>query len=178
MSPATAPFPPGGAHTITMSKVAMMVSRNELDAPLARTFGKAKWLLLLDGDAGGDAGVEFRRNDMLSGGSVAGAIAAAGCREVIAAHMGEKAHDHLAALGIRVLEGPADVPVRSVIEMHRRGELRPWSPGPGTGSPGCSSADGARDTGCGRGMAPLRSTRSSICGGAGAATRPHSTTVG
>ena len=140
MSPATAPFPPARAHTITMSKVAMMVSRNELDAPLARTFGKAKWLLLLDGDApGGDAGVEFRRNDLLSGGSVAGAISAAGCREVVAAHLGEKAHGHLAALGIRVVEGPAGVPVRSVIEMHRRGELKPWSPGTGTGSPGCSS---------------------------------------
>lgn len=127
----------------------MMVSRNELDAPLARTFGKAKWLLLLDGDApDGDAGVEFRRNEMLSGGSVAGAIASAGCREVIAAHLGEKAQGHLAALGIRVLEGPADVPVRSVIEMHRRGKLGPWSAGAGTGSPGCSSAGsehGARE---------------------------------
>ena len=54
-----------------MTKTAMMVSHDSLDAPLARTFGKAKWLLLWDGDGG----AEFRRNEQLSGGSVAGAIA-------------------------------------------------------------------------------------------------------
>ena len=35
-----------------MSTLAMMVSRDSLDAPLARTFGKAKWLLLWDGGKG------------------------------------------------------------------------------------------------------------------------------
>ena len=59
----------------------MMVSRDSLDAPLARTFGKAKWLLFWDGGNG----AVFRRNETLSGGSVAGAFAASGCRDVVAA---------------------------------------------------------------------------------------------
>ena len=95
----------------------MMVSRDSLDAPLARTFGKAKRLLLWEGESG----AVFRRNETLSGGSVAGAIAASGCRDVVAAHLGEKACAHLSALGIRPWKGPADVPVREVIEMHLRG---------------------------------------------------------
>jgi hypothetical protein len=41
-----------------MSTLAMMVSRDSLDAPLARTFGKAKWLLLWEGTNR----AAFRRN--------------------------------------------------------------------------------------------------------------------
>jgi predicted Fe-Mo cluster-binding NifX family protein len=119
-----------------MSTLAMMVSRDSLDANLARTFGKAKWFLLWD--RGG--GAVFRRNETLSGGSVAGAIAASGCRDVIAAHLGEKACAHLSALGIRPWKGPAEVPVRDVIEMHLRGKLSPWSPDVAGGSGGCTSS--------------------------------------
>jgi predicted Fe-Mo cluster-binding NifX family protein len=117
-----------------MSTLAMMVSRDSLDAPLARTFGKAKWLLLWDGGNG----AVFRRNETLSGGSVAGAIAASGCRDVVAAHLGEKACAHLSALGIRLWKGPVDAPVRDVIEMHLRGELSPWSADVAGGSGGCT----------------------------------------
>ena len=114
----------------------MMVSRDSLDAPLVRTFGKAKWLLFREGEDG----VVFRRNETLSGGSVAGAIAASGCRDVIAAHLGEKACAHLSALGIRLWKGPVDAPVRDVIEMHLRGELSPWSANVAGGPGGCASS--------------------------------------
>lgn len=114
----------------------MMVSRDSLDAPLARTFGKAKWLLLWDRGNG----AVFRRNETLSGGSVAGAIAASGCRDVVAAHLGEKACAHLSALGIRLWKGPVDARVRDVIEMQLRGELTPWSADVAKGSGGCSSS--------------------------------------
>jgi predicted Fe-Mo cluster-binding NifX family protein len=117
-----------------MSTLAMMVSRDSLDAPLARTFGKAKWLLLWNAKSG----AVFRRNETLSGGSVAGAIAAAGSRDVIAAHLGDKACAHLSALGIQAWKGPADEPVRAVIEMHLRGELSRWSADAAGG--GCSSS--------------------------------------
>jgi predicted Fe-Mo cluster-binding NifX family protein len=119
-----------------MSTLAMMVSRDSLDAPLARTFGKAKWLLFWDANGG----AMFRRNEALSGGSVAGAIAASGCRDVIAAHLGEKACAHLTALGIQPWKGPADAPVHAVIEMHLRGELSPWSADVAGGSGGCTSS--------------------------------------
>jgi predicted Fe-Mo cluster-binding NifX family protein len=118
-----------------MPTFAMMTSRDSLDAPLARTFGKAKWLLLWE-ERGGAV---FRRNETLSGGSVAGAIAASGCSEVIVAHLGEKACAHMTALGIRPWKGPADVPVREVIQMHLRGELGPWSADGSKGSGGCTS---------------------------------------
>ena len=122
---------PNPAHLpglqLGVSTLALMVSRDSLDAPLARTFGKAKWLLLWEGANG----AEFRRNETLSGRSVAGTIAAAGCRDVIAAHLGEKACAHLSALGIRLWRGPDDAPVRDVIEMHLRGQLSQWSAGVG-----------------------------------------------
>ena len=82
----------------------------------------------------------FRRNETLGGGSVAGAIAASGCRDVIAAHLGEKVCAHLSALGIRPWKGPADAPIRDVIEMHLRDELSPWSADGAGGSGGCTSS--------------------------------------
>jgi predicted Fe-Mo cluster-binding NifX family protein len=118
-----------------MSKLAMMVSRNHLDAPLAGNFGKAKWLLLCDSVAD----VEFRRNEELRGGGVASAIAAAGCRDVVAAHLGDKSFAHLSALGIRVWVGPRDTPVRDVIATWERGELRPWDAPGRLDDSGCSS---------------------------------------
>jgi predicted Fe-Mo cluster-binding NifX family protein len=119
-----------------MSNLAMMVSRDSLDAPLARTFGKAKWLLLWERESG----ALFGRNETLSGGSVAGAIASSGCRDVIAAHLGEKACAHLTALGIRLWKGPVGAPVSDVIEMYLRGELSPWSADLAGGSGGCTSS--------------------------------------
>jgi predicted Fe-Mo cluster-binding NifX family protein len=118
-----------------MSKIALMVSRDSVDAPLARTFGKAKWLVVWDDDQG----FVFHRNGQLSGGSVAGAIAASGCRDVIASHLGEKACGHLRSLGIRIWKGPADSPIRDVVEMHLRGELEAWDArGGGCTSPGAA----------------------------------------
>jgi hypothetical protein len=84
-----------------MSTLAMMVFRDSLDAPLARTFGKAQWLLFWEGESG----AVFRRNETLRGGSVARAIAALGCGDVIAAHLGEKACAHSTAW-----EDPAAAP--------------------------------------------------------------------
>lgn len=117
-----------------MNKVAMMVSREDLDSPLARTFGKAKWLLL----AGPEDQIEFRRNEMLSGGSVAVAIAASGTRDVIAAHVGAKALAHLVELGVRVWKGPAGTPVRDVIASYARGALAAWQPD-GSQASACAS---------------------------------------
>jgi predicted Fe-Mo cluster-binding NifX family protein len=105
-----------------MHPLAMMMSRDGLDSPLARTFAKARWLLVY----ASNGRAEFRRNDLLSGGSIASAIAAAGCRDVIAAHLGSKAHDHLLALGVRVWRGSPDLPVRDLIALHARGELPAW----------------------------------------------------
>ena len=82
---------------VSMKKLAMMVSRDRIDAPLASTFGRAKRLLLWDADGRH----EFRRNEGLSGGAVASAIASTGCRDVVAAHLGSRAHEHLRALGVR-----------------------------------------------------------------------------
>jgi predicted Fe-Mo cluster-binding NifX family protein len=105
-----------------MKKVAMMASRDRIDAPLASTFGKAKWLLVHDGDGS----FEFRRNEGLSGGAVASAIAATGCRDVIAVHLGTRAHQHLRALGIQVWKGREGATAREVIDAFALGELKPW----------------------------------------------------
>ncbi len=116
----------------------MMLSHDRIDAPLALSFGKAKWLLLhetLDK-------VEFRRNESLSGGSVAGAIASAGCQDLIAAHLGSRAHEHLRALGVHVWKGPEATPAREVIEMFRRGELKRWEAVAGAGESSCSAQGG------------------------------------
>jgi len=111
----------------------MMLSRDRIDAPLALTFGKAKWLLVY----GAPDKVEFRRNDGLSGGSVATAIASAGCRDLIAAHLGGRALEHLIALGIDVWKGPEGTPAHEVIEMFGRGELKRWDVASDAGEASC-----------------------------------------
>jgi predicted Fe-Mo cluster-binding NifX family protein len=94
-----------------MGKIGMMVSRNRL---------------------------EFQRNGTLSGHSVTSTVASAGCRDVIAAHLGEKAHAHLEALGVRIWEGPAGTPVSEVNARHGRGELKAWSVAARPGGSGCT----------------------------------------
>jgi predicted Fe-Mo cluster-binding NifX family protein len=121
-----------------MNKIAMMVSFNRLDTPLAPTFGKARWLLVVEAEDQ----VEFRRNDTPSGGAVAATVFASGCRDLIAAHLGDKAFEHLVALGIRVWRGPAEVPVRDLIALHARGELERWRREAGSPAQACRPGGG------------------------------------
>jgi len=127
----------------------MMLSRNRIEAPLALTFGKAKWLLVYETPDK----VEFRRNDRLSGGSVAAAISSTGCRDLIAAHLGARAHEHLLALGIHVWKGPEGTPAREVVEMFRRGELKGWEAVAGASEANCRQAGRHADRRAGGGWA-------------------------
>jgi predicted Fe-Mo cluster-binding NifX family protein len=123
----------------TMKRLAMMVSRNRIDARLASAFGKAKWLLVHES---GDR-FEFRRNEGLSGRAVASAIASTGCRDVVAAHLGARAQEHLRALGIRVWKAREGAAAQEAIDAFVRGELEPWEPA-GEGAPGCTPRSSGR----------------------------------
>ena len=103
-------------------KVGMPVSRRQSDAPLSQDFGKAKWLAV----HAGAGRVEFIRNVGLSGVFAAATLREAGCKDVVALHLGPRAQVHLRAAGMRLWRGTARVPICDVVASLSRGELEPW----------------------------------------------------
>ena len=100
-------------------KIGMTLSRNKLEEPLAAHFGKAKWLLVYDTSGS----FEFFPNHGLNGRAVAETFRAAGCTEVIAAHLGAGAFNHLRQEGIRVRRGEDGVPAADLVRRYQAGEL-------------------------------------------------------
>ncbi len=108
----------------------MMVSRPDVDAPLAEHFGKAKWLLVVEPPDR----CAFFRNTGLDGGSVAVELASRGCTDVVARRMGPGAYAHVVGAGVKAWEGDESVTGRSVAQRLASGALRPLAPpGPGHG---------------------------------------------
>jgi predicted Fe-Mo cluster-binding NifX family protein len=103
-----------------MGKIGLTLSRNTLDAPLARHFGMAKWLLMYENDQA----FEFVQNTELYGRGVTDEFIRAGCVDAVFTNIGRGALEKLQAARIRPWYGPPDVPVREVIECLKRGELQ------------------------------------------------------
>lgn len=112
-----------------MAKIGMPVSRMDHDAPAAEHFGKAKWLLVVEPPDR----FEFVRNTGLDGRWVAEALAARGCTDVVARHMGPGAHAHVLAAGMRAWQADETVTGRHVAERLAAGALSPLVPGHGMG---------------------------------------------
>lgn len=107
-----------------MTKIGLPVTRMDLDAPLARHFGKAKWLAILEPPDR----CRFIRNPWLDGGTVVAELASQGCTDVVARHMGCGAFARVTASGMRAWEGDDAVTVRVVADRLASGGLRPLSP--------------------------------------------------
>ncbi len=107
-----------------MTKIGLPVTRMDLDAPLAKHFGKAKWLAILEPPGR----CQFIRNPWLEGGAVAAELASHGCTDVVARHMGCGAYARVTASGMRAWEGDDAVTARVVADRLATGTLRPLSP--------------------------------------------------
>ncbi len=107
-----------------MTKIAMPVSRADLDAPSAEHFGKAKWLAVVEGPDR----FQFIRNTGLDGRSVAAELAAHGCTDVVARRIGCGAYAHVTAAGMRAWEADGSVTPRVVAERVASGALRSLVP--------------------------------------------------
>ncbi len=102
-----------------MTRIGMPVSRMDPDAPPAEHFGKAKWLAIVEGPDR----CEFIRNTGLDGRSVAAALAARGCTDVVALHMGHAAWEHVTSAGMRAWQADGSVTARVVAERLAAGAL-------------------------------------------------------
>ncbi len=92
--------------------------------PLAEHFGKAKWLLVVDG-----AGrCEFFRNEGLDGRSVAQAFAVRECTDVVVDRLGPGAYAHVRAAGMHVWKGLPGESARALARALEDGRLRPLGP--------------------------------------------------
>jgi predicted Fe-Mo cluster-binding NifX family protein len=115
----------GDASAPGAARVGMAVLRNAAQTPLSKDFGKSRWLAVhTQPDR-----LEFLSNPGLSGVSAAAALTEAGCRDVIALHLGPRAQERLAASGVRMWRGRAGVPGRALVAALARGELEPWPSG-------------------------------------------------
>ncbi len=106
-----------------MTKIGMPVTRMDLDAPLAKHFGKAKWLAILE-----PGRCSFVRNTWLDGRTVVAELASHGCTDVVARHMGCGAFAHVSASGMRAWQGDDAVTARVVADRLASGGLPPLAP--------------------------------------------------
>jgi predicted Fe-Mo cluster-binding NifX family protein len=128
-----------------MSKLAFTTLLNRNDSILSPHFGKAKWIMMRD-----DAGtISFEQNTALNGRAVADILRRAECTDVISAEIGEGAFRHLQQAGIRSWLAPGDIPVPRLVEMFKRGELSPSSPGAHASGGCCHGAEEAGDASAG-----------------------------
>jgi predicted Fe-Mo cluster-binding NifX family protein len=109
-----------------MAKIAMTFSLPDLDAPLARHFGKAKWLMFVSSPSE----CEVVRNDSLNGRGVTAELSRRGCTDVIVHHMGPGAFDQLVAAGIRVWRAAPDGTGRAQVHLLEAGALARFEPDP------------------------------------------------
>lgn len=111
--------------------IGLPLLKDSLDSPLSQHFGKAKWLLIYEGEGRH----RFVRNTGLSGHSVVQELASAGCTDVVILGAGAGAWGHLQQGGMRVWQGEADIPARELVRRAEEGALLRAEP-PSAGDPG------------------------------------------
>lgn len=104
-----------------MSKVAFTTLLKREDSALSPHFGKAKWIMVRDGESGE---ITFAQNTALNGRAVVDLMARYGCTDAVFTNIGPGALRHLEQSGIRGWIGPAGVPLPQVLERLTRGELK------------------------------------------------------
>ncbi|HLI62347.1 MAG TPA: NifB/NifX family molybdenum-iron cluster-binding protein [Terriglobales bacterium] len=104
-----------------MSKVAFTTLLKREDSALSPHFGKAKWILIRDGESGE---ISFEQNTALNGHAVVDLMTRHGCTDAVFTNIGPGALRHLEQAGIRGWIGPAGVPLPQVLERFERGELK------------------------------------------------------
>lgn len=107
-----------------MARIGMPLSSRDPDAPVAEHFGKARWLLVVEAPDR----LDLVWNAGLDGRWVAETLAARGCTDVVARHMGPGALAHVLAAGMRAWQADERVTARNVAGRLAAGALRPMTP--------------------------------------------------
>jgi predicted Fe-Mo cluster-binding NifX family protein len=97
-----------------MSKVAVMMSENQVNAQMSSHFGKAEWVMVADMDSRAFA---FLKNEAANGRSVVELVSNHHCSDAIFSEIGIGALGHLKAEGIRGWVAPANISGQQALEM-------------------------------------------------------------
>lgn len=97
-----------------MSKVAVMMSENNVKAQMSAHFGKAEWVMVADTDSRAFA---FLKNEAANGRSVVELVSSHNCTDAIFSKIGNGALCHLKAEGIRGWVAPANISGEQALEM-------------------------------------------------------------
>lgn len=131
-----------------MGKVAVMMSEAQADAPMSEHFGKAEWILMVEGAAGGP---EFVANEAANGRGAAETLVAQGCTDAIFAGIGGGALGRLKAAGIKGWAAPKGISGMRALELFAQGGLREVEVPLGMGHEGgccCGGGGHASQGGC------------------------------
>ena len=105
-----------------MSKVAVMMSEDRIDAPISAHFGKAEWAMVADTQC---HTVAFLRNDASHGKGAAQLVAGVHCTDAIFTSIGNGALAHLQAASIRGWIAPPNITGQQALEMFEHLRLQP-----------------------------------------------------
>ena len=97
-----------------MSKVAVMMSENNVKAQMSPHFGKAEWVMVADTEC---HAFDFLKNEAAGGKSVVEIIAGQNCSDAIFSEIGNGALGHLKAEGIRGWVAPSNISGQQALEM-------------------------------------------------------------
>lgn len=118
-----------------MSKVAVMMSENSIEAPMSSHFGKANWVMTADTETHTSV---FMKIEAANGRSVADLLASQGCTDVVVGGIGNGALACLQATGIRGWMAPPNLNGQQALRMFEHLRLRPAVPqSEGHSSKGC-----------------------------------------
>lgn len=97
-----------------MSKVAVMMSENNVKAQMSAHFGKTEWVMVADTEC---HAFDFLKNEAAGGKSVVELVASQKCSDAIFSEIGNGALTHLKSAGIRGWMAPANISGQQALEM-------------------------------------------------------------
>ena len=131
-----------------MSKIAVMMLDNNVNAQMSAHFGKAEWVMVADTECNA---FDFLKNEAAAGKSIVEMIAGQNCSDAIFSEIGNGALTHLKSTGIRGWMAPANISGQQALEMFEH--LRLQAADTASGRPAghgccCAKQAGAEATSC------------------------------
>ena len=103
-----------------MSRIAVMMATDRIDGKMSSHFGKAPWVMVVDGPEGAP---EFVKNESANGSGAAGVLIGSGCTDAILVDIGDGALRRLQAAKIGAWAVPGPVTGREALRLFAAGEL-------------------------------------------------------
>jgi predicted Fe-Mo cluster-binding NifX family protein len=130
-----------------MSKVAVMMSENNVKAQMSEHFGKAEWVMVADTEC---HAFDFLKNEAAGGKSIVEMIAGQNCTDAIFSEIGNGALGHLKAENVRGWVAPANISGQQALEMFEHLRLQAADSSSAHACCGSHHAGSKATTCCGR----------------------------